>query len=128
MKTLLVLSTLAMALGATACSSSKDAGDGATAATASASSATAAAADGGNDNACMRAAKRALDQAYASLGSPPGTDFDALERISRQARSHMLDDVPDSAGSAASASVLSEKIRIWVNCSGEEQTRDWRPG
>lgn len=124
MKTLLVLSALAMALGATACSSSEDAGGGATAATASAP----AAADGGNDNACMRAAKRALDQAYASLGSPPGTDFDALERITRQARSHMLDGVPDSAGSAASASVLSEKIRIWVNCSGEEQTRDWRPG
>ncbi len=124
MKTLLVLFALTLTLGATACSSSEDAGGGATAATASAP----AAADGGNDNACMRAAKRALDQAYASLGSPPGTDFDALERVSRQARSHMLDDVPDSAGSAASASVLSEKIRIWVNCSGEEQTRDWRPG
>ncbi|WP_297834357.1 hypothetical protein [Thermomonas sp.] len=119
MKSLLILFALTLTMGATACSSSENAGGSATAATTTGS---------GNDNACMRAAKRAMDQAYASLGSPAGTDFDALERITRQARGHMLDGVPDSSGSAVTASVLSEKIRIWVNCSGEEQTRDWRPG
>lgn len=79
-------------------------------------------------NRCMQAAQQALTHAHAALGSPSGTDATSLERIVQGARDEMRNAVSGDPDAVVSTSVLGDRIKIWVNCDGEEQTRDWHPG
>lgn len=114
-----------ISLGLAACSGNPDssASSSGTAATESPSSE-----DASPPNRCMQAAQQALTHAHTALGSPSGTDAASLERIVQGARDEMRNAVSGDPNAAVSTSVLGDRIKIWVNCDGEEQTRDWRPG
>ena len=71
---------------------------------------------------------RALDEAYADLGSPP-SKFDQLSRVQDLASKTLSGGSVDwPSGTSYSLSVLDDRVAVYINCDGEERKGDWVPG
>ena len=76
---------------------------------------------------CISAAEAALQRSYKQLGSPVTADSAALEKIVEGAKDDLRKLVWGDPAARVTTSVLSGKIKIWANCSGEELSHDWLP-